>query len=59
MNPELMWNEQFKVMREKLVASITKLMKTKLNSYQTQVCFNMYMTRSVFFDCGIMELTES
>ena len=33
MNPELMQDKQFRVMQEKLVRSITKLIKIELNSY--------------------------
>ena len=59
MNPALKWGDQYKVMREKLVTSITKLLATEINSFQTYMYFNMYMTRTVFFGCGIIDLSVS
>ena len=48
-NPKLNWNNQFKIMKKKMIESTTKLMNTRVNTFQTYLFFNMHMTRSVFF----------
>ena len=57
-NPSLSWDDQFEVMRKKLYISITKMMNTDVNAYQAAVYYNVYMIKSVFFGCGIIELNE-
>ena len=56
--PTLSWITQFEVMRKKLSTSITKLMRTNINSYQAAIYYNAYMIKSVCFGCGIIELSE-
>ena len=58
-NLALKWRDQYKVMREKLIISIIKLLATDMNSFQTHMYFNMYITRIVFFGCGIIDLSVS
>ena len=57
-NPLLSWDDQFEVMRKKLHISITKMINTDVNAYQAAVYYNVYMIKSVFFGCGIVELNE-
>ena len=56
--PTLEWKGQFEVMRKKLHVSITKLMATDINPYQAAIYYNTYMIKSVYFGCGIIELTN-
>jgi len=44
-------------MRKKLNQSITKIINMDINSFQACVYFNMYMIRSVFFGCRIIDLS--
>ena len=37
--------------------SIVKVMNIPISTIQTYIYFNMYLTRSVFFRCNIIELT--
>ena len=57
-NPSLSWDDQFEVMQKKMHISITKMMNTDVNEYQPAVYYNVYMIKSVFFGCGIVELNE-
>jgi len=57
-NPSLSWNDQFEVMRKKLHILITKMMNTDVNTYQAAVYYNVYIIKSIFFGCGIVELNE-
>ena len=56
LTPALSWKGQFEVMRAKMHKSITKIMNMDINSYQALVYYNIYMIRSVFFGCGVIEL---
>ena len=38
---------------------IIKLINTTVNTFQTHLYFNMYMSRSVFFRCAIIDLKLS
>ena len=55
--PSLSWKTQFEVMKKKLHVSITKLMNTDINPYQAAIYYNIYMIKSVYFGCGIIELS--
>ena len=57
-NPFLNWKSQFEVMRKKLHVLIIKLVNTDINPYQAAVYYNVYMIKSIYFDCRIVELTE-
>ena len=57
-SPALNWKSQFEVMRKKLEVSITKFMNMDINAYQAAIYFNTYMTKSVYFGCGIVKLTS-
>ena len=46
-------------MQKKLHVSITKLMNTDINSYQVAIYYKIYMIKSVYFGCGIFELTDN
>ena len=50
--------DQFEVMRKKLYISIIKLMTTDINLYQAVVYYNAYMIKSMYFGCGIIELSD-
>ena len=54
MNPKLDWNEQILKMKQKLTESVTKLISTNINSFQTHLYFNMYMTRAVFLEEALL-----
>ena len=58
LSPSLCWKGQFEVMRKKLHESITKIMNIDINPYQASVYFNVYMIKSVFFGCGVINLNE-
>lgn len=45
-------------MRLKLNNSIAKLVQTEINPFQAAMCYNAFMTKSVHFGCGIVELTK-
>jgi len=57
-NPSLCWKSQFEVMKRKLQISITKLVNTDINPYQAALYYNAYMIKSVYFGCGIVDLSE-
>ena len=58
LNPTLCWKGQFEIMRKKLHDSITKMMNIELNPYQASVYYHVYMIKSVFFGCGVIQLNE-
>ena len=58
LNPAISWKGQFEVMRKKMNTSITKMMNMEINSYQAAMYFNVYMIKTVFFGCGIVELND-
>ena len=45
-------------MKEKLINSIKKLIVTEITIYQAYMCFNMYITHSMHFRYGVIELTS-
>ena len=57
-NPSLCWKSQFEMMKRKLQISITKLVNTDINPYQAALYYNAYMIKSVYFGCGIVDLSE-
>ena len=59
MNLALTTNKQFLIIKEKLLESITKLMRTEVNAFQAFIYFNMYMIRSIYFGVGVMNITKS
>ena len=58
MNPALTWKGQFEVMRKKINDSIIKLKNMDINSYQASVYYNIYLIKTVYFGCGIIELND-
>ena len=42
-------------MKEKLIKSVVKLMNIDISTTQAYLYFNMYITRSVFFESNIKE----
>ena len=58
MGPSIQWKSQFEVMRRKLNESVRKLMNSELKTWQVHIYFNIYLVKSVFFGCGIVELNE-
>jgi len=46
-------------MQKKLHVSITKLMNIDINTYQAAIYYNIYMIKSIYFGCGIFELTDN
>ena len=58
MSLSLSLKDHFTIIREKIIKGITKLMRTAMMLYQIHVYFNMYILRSVFFRCAIVELIE-
>ena len=57
-NPELNWNEQFKIMKNKLKDSIKKVIAIKMTLFQAHIYFNMHKIKSVFFGTRIFKLTK-
>ena len=55
--PNLLWNTQFQKMREKMVVSIKKLMNTSIKPQLVHYYFHLYMTKTVFFGCGVVQLS--
>ena len=47
---------QFKIMRKKINISITKLIQTTINPFQAANYYNIYMIKSMYFGCRIVEL---
>ena len=58
MNPSLRWDKQYKVMLDKLKQSITALMSSKINTFQAFIYFNMYMMRSMYFRCYMIDINK-
>ena len=58
MTSKLEWIDQFVIMKKKMITFITKLMNTDINPHQAHVYFNMYVLKSVFFDCAVVHLTK-
>ena len=57
MNLSLKWDKKFKIMKEKIKQSITKLMNLDMNTHQAYLYFNMYLIWSVYFGCSIIQIT--
>ena len=45
-------------MKEKLVLSVTKLIRIEMTTSQAYMYFNMYMIRSVYFGCAIIKIND-
>ena len=54
-NPSLNWNDDFGYVKNKMTASIKKLMRTEMKTYQAQMRFNMHVLTTVFFWCSIVQ----
>jgi len=55
--PNLLWNDEFKQVRNKLIVSIKKIMNTKLHTYQIHTYFHVYMLTLVNFGCSVVQFT--
>ena len=58
-SPNLCWDKQYEIMKEKLIKAMIKLLNTKLYPYMVHIYFNVYMIKSVYFGCGVISLTTS
>ena len=58
MSPYLMWNDQFEVMRKKMYESARKLMNAEIKTWQVHIYFHIYVIKSVFFGCGVVNLSD-
>ena len=56
-NSSLDWNDQYKVIKEKLEHSITKLMRIPINEFQVHIYFYVYIVKSIYFGVRIAELS--
>ena len=57
LSPSIKWNTQFMVMIEKIISAVSKLKQMTINPHLTYLAFNIYMMKSVYFGCGIVELS--
>lgn len=57
--PDLLWSEEFKQIRRKLVESVRKLMNTALPPYRVYTYFHVYMSTSVFIGCGVVYISQN
>jgi len=57
-SPTIQWEQQFKMMIEKLQEITAKMKNTPMNTHNAYLYFNMYMITKVYFGCGIMTITE-
>ena len=58
MAPTLNLKGRFEVMKKKLNALISKLMQTDINLFRAATHHNTCIMKSVYFGCGIVELTN-
>ena len=56
--PQLQWDDQFTVMKEKMIESIAKLNNTEIKPYLMHLYFNAYLLKKVFFGYGVIKLTH-
>ena len=47
-NPRLNWNDEFECVKHKVTATIKKLMRTEMKTYQAHMYYNVYMLTNVF-----------
>ena len=58
MSPYLVWNKQFKIMKEKMRKEIFKLKNTEIVITIAHLYYNMYLIIKVYFGCSIIHLME-
>ena len=56
--PQLQWEEEFKVMKEKMIKSIAKLKNTEIKPYLMCLYFNMCLLKKFFFGSGVIKLLK-
>ena len=56
--PALDWEKQFNVMKEKIRESVTKIESMEIHPATAYIFFNMYLSKKVFFGCGIFVLID-
>ena len=57
MGPQLKWNKQFEIMKEKMRESIGKLKNTAVFAPTAHIFFNMHLINKVYFGCGAFMIT--
>ena len=59
MNPMLVWDKQFEMMKEKLCRAMSKLRSTLLSVRNTCVFVNMYLITQVYFGTGVIAINKN
>ena len=52
----LNWKTQFEVVIEKMKTVVVKIKRTMINTQLIYLIFNVYMMKSVYFGCRIVEI---
>ena len=52
MGPELKWNKQFEIMKEKMREAIGKLKNAVVFAPTAHIFFNVHLIKKVFCGCG-------
>ena len=56
--PQLQWDEQYKVMKEKIIESIAKINNTEIKICLPGLHFNACLIKKVFFGRGVINLAD-
>ena len=56
--PQLQWDGQFKVMKDKMIKSIAKLNSIEIKTYLMHLYFNACLLKKVFFGCGAINIKD-
>jgi len=59
MNPMLVWDKQFEMMKEKLCRAMSKLRSTPLSVGNAYVFVNMYLIKQVYFGTGVIAINKN
>ena len=58
MGPSLKWEKQFKIMKEKMMESVAKIKVMEIYPAIAYAFFNVYLSKKVFFGCGIVDINK-
>ena len=56
--PQLQWDDQLKVMKERMIDSIAKFNNTEIKLHLINVHFNACFLKKMFFGCGVINLKD-
>ena len=56
MGPLIKWLKQFTIIKEKMMVAVNKIKNTIIATSIASMYYNMYLTATVYFGCGVINL---